>query len=189
MKLLPESGRARSGRRCCTRCSSPNARRAWSVNCVTSERRPMPERLWKALADAGVFGLLLPEEYGGAGGDAFRPGRVLRGSGPRPVSHDRAHHFAGRTCHPAAGRRRTNMRRGCPSLAAGKICATTSLWRPRDAAVDRSGTAACPAGRRRLAAERRGRLRRRRQPGRSLRRVGSRRRGQQTLGFVVALPR
>ena len=28
----------------------------------------MPDRLWKALADAGVFGLLLPEGYGGAGG-------------------------------------------------------------------------------------------------------------------------
>ena len=33
-----------------------------------SDRRPMPDTLWKALADAGVFGLVLPEEYGGAGG-------------------------------------------------------------------------------------------------------------------------
>ena len=33
-----------------------------------SDRRPMPDRLWKALADAGIFGLLLPEAYGGAGG-------------------------------------------------------------------------------------------------------------------------
>ncbi len=28
----------------------------------------MPDRLWKSLAHAGVFGLALPEEYGGAGG-------------------------------------------------------------------------------------------------------------------------
>ena len=33
-----------------------------------ADPRSMPARLWKSLADAGVFGLLLPQEYGGAGG-------------------------------------------------------------------------------------------------------------------------
>jgi len=33
-----------------------------------SEPRSMPDKLWTALAEAGVFGLLLPEEHGGAGG-------------------------------------------------------------------------------------------------------------------------
>src|SRR2546423_14607298 len=33
-----------------------------------ADPRAMPDRLWKALANAGVFGLLVPEEYGGADG-------------------------------------------------------------------------------------------------------------------------
>ena len=33
-----------------------------------ADPRSVPARLWKSLADAGVFGLFLPQEYGGAGG-------------------------------------------------------------------------------------------------------------------------
>ena len=46
-----------------------------------ADPRSMPTRLWKSLADAGVFGLLLPQEYGGAGGTLADLGSV-----PAPMS-------------------------------------------------------------------------------------------------------
>ena len=109
-----------------------------------SERRPMPEQLWKALADAGVFGLFLPEEYGGAGGTlsdlgvfCVEAGRALCPT----VVHTTlqaalAIHALGGTDQHAAW---------LPSLAAGKICATTALWNARDAALIAPALVACPA--------------------------------------------
>jgi alkylation response protein AidB-like acyl-CoA dehydrogenase len=99
-----------------------------------SDRRPMPEKLWKALADAGVFGLFLPEEYGGAGGTlsdlgvfCVEAGRALCPT----VVHTTlqaalAIHVLGGPDQHAAW---------LPSLAAGKIRATTCLWNARDAAL------------------------------------------------------
>ena len=55
-----------------------------------AEVRPMPEQLWKSLADAGVFGLLLPQEHGGADGCIDRPRCLLRGGRPWSVPDDRA---------------------------------------------------------------------------------------------------
>jgi len=95
--------------------------------------RARPERLWKALADSGVFGLSTPTEYGGAGGtlgDAgvfcIEAGRALcptivHGT----VQAAFAIHLLGGPDQRAAW---------LPSLAAGSLWATTALWDPRDAA-------------------------------------------------------
>jgi alkylation response protein AidB-like acyl-CoA dehydrogenase len=104
----------------------------------------MPDKLWKALADAGVFGLLLPEEYGGAGGTlsdlgvfCVQAGRALCPT----VVHTTlqavlaVHVLGGPDQHAA----------WLPSLAAGKICATTCLWNARDAALIAPALMARPA--------------------------------------------
>lgn len=97
-------------------------------------QRPMPDKLWTALADAGVFGLWLPEECGGAGGTlsdlgvfCVEAGRALCPT----VVHTTlqaaiAIHLLGGPDQHAAW---------LPSLATGKLCATTSLWSARDAAL------------------------------------------------------
>jgi alkylation response protein AidB-like acyl-CoA dehydrogenase len=108
-----------------------------------ADRRPMPETLWKSLADAGIFGLLIPEEYGGAGGElsdlgvfCVEAGRALCPT----VVHTTlqaalAIHLLGAPDQHAAW---------LPSLSAGKLCATTSLWNARDAAVIAPALRACP---------------------------------------------
>lgn len=108
-----------------------------------SEPRPMPERLWKALADAGVFGLLLPEAYGGAGGTLSDLGVLCLEAGRAlcpTVVHTTlqaalAIHLLGGPDQHAAW---------LPSLATGKICATTRLWNARDAALIAPALVACP---------------------------------------------
>jgi alkylation response protein AidB-like acyl-CoA dehydrogenase len=108
-----------------------------------SQRRPIPDRLWKALADAGVFGLLLPEEYGGAGGTLSDLGvfYVEAGRALCPtVVHSTlqaalAIHLLGGPDQHAAW---------LPSLSAGKLCATTSLSNARDAALIAPTLRACP---------------------------------------------
>jgi alkylation response protein AidB-like acyl-CoA dehydrogenase len=95
--------------------------------------RPMPERLWKSLADAGVFGLLLPQEYGGADGALTDLGvfYVEAGRGLCPtIVHDTlqaalAIQLLGGPDQHAAW---------LPLLATGNVYATTSLWNARDAA-------------------------------------------------------
>lgn len=108
-----------------------------------SERRPMPDKLWKALADTGVFGLVLPEEYGGAGGTlsdlgvfCVEAGRALCPTVVHAsVQAALAIYLLGGPDQHAAW---------LPSLAAGKICATTSLWNARDAALIAPTLRACP---------------------------------------------
>jgi alkylation response protein AidB-like acyl-CoA dehydrogenase len=109
-----------------------------------SDRRPMPEKLWKALADAGVFGLFLPEEYGGAGGTlsdlgvfCVQAGRALCPT----VVHTTLQ--AALAIHVLGGPDQHTA--WLPSLAAGKICATTCLWNARDAALIAPALMACPA--------------------------------------------
>jgi alkylation response protein AidB-like acyl-CoA dehydrogenase len=99
-----------------------------------SGRRPMPDRLWKALADAGVFGLVLPEEYGGAGGTLSDLGVFCVEAG-RALCPTIVHAtlqaalaiqlLGGPDQHAA----------WLPSLSAGKLRATTRLWSASDAAV------------------------------------------------------
>jgi len=99
-----------------------------------SDRRAMPDRLWKSLADAGVFGLLLPEEYGGAGGALSDLGvfYVEAGRALCPtivygtLQAALAIYLLGGPDQHAAW---------LPPLANGKICATTCLWSAHDAAV------------------------------------------------------
>ncbi len=99
-----------------------------------ADRRPMPDRLWKSLADAGVFGLWLPEEYGGAGGQlsdlgvfCVQAGRALCPTVVHATLQAAiAIHQLGAPDQQAAW---------LPSLAAGTLCATTALWNAHDAAV------------------------------------------------------
>jgi alkylation response protein AidB-like acyl-CoA dehydrogenase len=99
-----------------------------------AEPRAVPERLWKALADAGVFGLLVPQDYGGADGAltdvgvfCVEAGRALcptivQGTLQAALA---IQFLGGPDQHPA----------WLPRLADGKISATTCLSATRDAAV------------------------------------------------------
>jgi alkylation response protein AidB-like acyl-CoA dehydrogenase len=99
-----------------------------------ADPRSMPARLWKSLADAGVFGLLLPQEYGGAGGALSDLGifclEAGRGLCPTivhgTVQAALAIQLLGGPDQHAAW---------LPALADGNISATTCLWGPRNAAV------------------------------------------------------
>jgi len=99
-----------------------------------ADPRSMPARLWKSLADAGVFGLLLPQEYGGAGGALSDLGifclEAGRGLCPTivhgTVQAVLAIQLLGGPDQHAAW---------LPALADGNISATTCLWGPRNAAV------------------------------------------------------
>ena len=99
-----------------------------------ADPRSMPARLWKSLADAGVFGLLLPQEYGGAGGALSDLGifclEAGRGLCPTivhgTVQAALAIQLLGGPDQHAAW---------LPSLVDGNISATTCLWGPRNAAV------------------------------------------------------
>jgi len=94
----------------------------------------MPDRLWTALAEAGVFGLALPTEYGGAGGELSALGvfYVEAGRALCPtlvhstVQAALAVDVLGDTEHRAAW---------LPGLAAGTTRATMSLFSARDAAI------------------------------------------------------
>ncbi|OMB96860.1 acyl-CoA dehydrogenase [Mycobacterium colombiense] len=90
--------------------------------------------LWKALAEAGVFGLAITEEYGGAGGSLddlavfyTEAGRALC---PTMVhSTVQAALAIDQLGSPDA------KARWLPPLASGSVRATTALWNARDAAV------------------------------------------------------
>ncbi len=98
------------------------------------ETRSTPERLWKSLTDAGVFGLLVPQEYGGAGGALTDLGVFCIEAG-RALCPTIVHStlqaavaiqlLGGPDQHAA----------WLPLLSSGKLCATTCLWNARDAAV------------------------------------------------------
>ncbi len=98
-----------------------------------AEVRPRPERLWKSLADAGVFGLLVPQEHGGADGAMTDLGVFYVEAG-RALCPTIVHAtlqaalaiqlLGGPDQHAA----------WLPFLAAGNLSATTSLSNARDAA-------------------------------------------------------
>jgi len=99
-----------------------------------ADPRALPAGLWKSLADAGVFGLLLPEHYGGAGGALTDLGVfcVEAGRGLCPtIVHGTlqaalaVHVLGGADQHAA----------WLPQFADGSVSATTCLWSARDAAV------------------------------------------------------
>jgi alkylation response protein AidB-like acyl-CoA dehydrogenase len=98
------------------------------------DTRTTPERLWKSLTDAGVFGLLVPQHYGGAGGALTDLGVFCIEAG-RALCPTIVHStlqaalaiqlLGGPDQHAA----------WLPLLSSGKLRATTSLWNARDAAV------------------------------------------------------
>ncbi|OBB94831.1 acyl-CoA dehydrogenase family protein [Mycobacterium sp. 852002-40037_SCH5390672] len=90
--------------------------------------------LWKALADAGVFGLAIDEEYGGAGGSLedlavfyTEAGRALC---PTTVHSSVQAALAIDQLGPPHIKARW-----LPPLASGSVRATTALWNARDAAL------------------------------------------------------
>ncbi|WP_406815707.1 acyl-CoA dehydrogenase family protein [Mycobacterium sp. M23085] len=103
--------------------------------------------LWKALADAGVFGLAIAEEYGGAGGSLddlavfyTEAGRALC---PTAVhSSVQAALAVDQLGSPDA------KARWLPPLASGSVRATTALWNARDAARVAPALRAEPAAQR-----------------------------------------
>ena len=95
--------------------------------------RPMPERLWKSLAGAGVFGLLVPQEHGGADGALTDLGvfYVEAGRGLCPtIVHDTLQAALAIQLLGGPDQRAAWL----PLLAAGTLRATTSLSSARDAA-------------------------------------------------------
>ena len=139
-------------------CGSRWPTPAYSVCCFEEGRRS-----GGALSDLGVF--------------CVEAGRAS-------VPDGRAQHAAGRTGHRGWARVGARL----AALAGGGKHPWHNMFvEPARRRGDHSD-AARAARRRRLAAARRGRFRRRRRPGRSPRRVGSRR-GRGTVGFVVPLRR
>lgn len=113
-------------------------RKLLSAECPTGLARSgadrLPATLWRALVDAGVPGLALPEQYGGAGGTLTDLGVFCVAAGralcPTIVQHS-AHaalaiHWLGGPAHHA---------RWLPSLCAGSTRATTSLCSATNARV------------------------------------------------------
>ncbi|SPM27050.1 acyl-CoA dehydrogenase family protein [Mycobacterium terramassiliense] len=109
-----------------------------TVGLVRGLREPGADRttpaLWKALSDAGVFGLAIAERYGGSGGSLqdlavfyTEAGRALC---PTTVHSSVAAALAiDRLAPPEA------KARWLPPLTSGGVRGTTALWSARDAAV------------------------------------------------------
>ena len=89
--------------------------------------------LWKALADAGVFGLAVAEEYGGAGG-SLGSRRLLHRGRPRPVPDDGAQHRAAPRWQSISCSADPITSRVAAGAGRRKDRATTALWSPRNAA-------------------------------------------------------
>jgi alkylation response protein AidB-like acyl-CoA dehydrogenase len=90
--------------------------------------------LWKALAEAGVFGLAIEERLGGSGGGLADLGvfSVEAGHALCPmVVHSTLH--AARAVDWLGGPEAREF--WLPALASGTARGTTALWNPRDAAV------------------------------------------------------
>lgn len=120
------------------------------VGLVRAVNEPGADRrtpaLWKALADAGIFGLAIAEEYGGAGGtlDDLAVFYTEAGRALCPTTVHSSVHAAlavDRLGSPEA------KAAWLPPLASGSVRGTTALWNARDAALvspvlraDRTGT-------------------------------------------------
>jgi len=90
--------------------------------------------LWKALTDAGVFGLAIAEGYGGAGGalDDLAVFYTEAGRALCPTTvHSSVHAALAIDQLGSANVKATWL----PPLASGSIRATTALWNARDAAL------------------------------------------------------
>jgi alkylation response protein AidB-like acyl-CoA dehydrogenase len=90
--------------------------------------------LWKALADAGVFGLSIAHDYGGSGG-SLDDLAVFYTEAGRALCPTTAHN----TVQAALAIDQLGLQRvkaaWLPSLTSGSVRGTTALWSARDAAV------------------------------------------------------
>src|ERR1700722_11463107 len=90
--------------------------------------------LWKALADTGVFGLAIAEEYGGSGG-SLQDLAVFYAEAGRALCPTTVHS----SIHAALAIDQLgspdSKATWLPRLATGAIRGTTALWSARDAAV------------------------------------------------------
>lgn len=90
-----------------------------------------PERLWKALTEAGVFGLSLPEDVGGLGAELFDLGLVFQEAGrvlcPTIFYSSMAFALAVDRLGSA-----TQRERWLKPFVAGELRASTALWNPSD---------------------------------------------------------
>jgi alkylation response protein AidB-like acyl-CoA dehydrogenase len=95
--------------------------------------RSMPT-LWKALADAGVFGLAIAEEYGGSGG-SLDDLAVFYTEAGRALCPTTVHSTVQAALAIDQLGRPDVKAAWLPQLASGAVRGTTALWSVRDAAV------------------------------------------------------
>ncbi|MGB7508308.1 MAG: acyl-CoA dehydrogenase family protein, partial [Mycobacterium sp.] len=91
-----------------------------------------PSALWASLADAGVLGLTLPEQYGGSGADLTALGAFCVEAGRAlcpTIVHGTLHAGLAVQTFGTAAQHAVLL----PPLADGRRCATTALWSPVDA--------------------------------------------------------
>ena len=93
-----------------------------------------PGTLWKALADAGVFGLAIAEKYGGAGG-SLDDLAVFYTEAGRALCPTTVHSTLQATLAIDQLGGRYVKARWLPELASGNARGTTALWSARDASV------------------------------------------------------
>jgi alkylation response protein AidB-like acyl-CoA dehydrogenase len=103
-----------------------------ALNEPEADRRT--QALWKALADAGVFGLAITEEYGGAGG-SLDDLAVFYTEAGRALCPTTVHSSVQATLAIDQLGSPDDKARWLPSLASGRARATTALWNARDAAL------------------------------------------------------
>ena len=87
--------------------------------------------LWSAMADAGLLGIAVPEEHGGAGLGLLELCLVLAGGGPAHRAPClRSRRWPSPACRSPATARPSCRRRSCPAMAAGTTVATAALVEP-----------------------------------------------------------
>lgn len=90
--------------------------------------------LWKALADAGVFGLAVGEEWGGSGG-SLDDLAVFHVEAGRALCPTTVHSTVAAVLAIDLLGTRDARSAWLPPLASGGMRGTTALWNPRDAAL------------------------------------------------------
>lgn len=115
-------------------------RRLFAAECPPSvarsyrQTRTVPVALWKALADAGVFGLAVPEHHGGSGGTLAEAG-VFAVEAGRALCPTAVHSTALVALAVTSLGSDAARRAWLPALCSGQHRATTALWGARDASV------------------------------------------------------
>ena len=115
-------------------------RRLFAAECPPSVARAhrdlgtVPVALWKALANAGMFGLAVAEQYGGSGGSLSDVG-VFAVEAGRALCPTTVHSTTLAALAIAGFGNDAARTAWLPGLCSGEHRATTALWGARDAAV------------------------------------------------------